>query len=86
MYTAEQIARIKWSCRRGMLELDTMIMPFFEQRFHDLPEEKQKAFEQLLDAPDPQLFRWLMRQERSDDLSVAQIADDIIQHNLSKFN
>lgn len=28
MYTAEQKARIKWACRRGMLELDVVIMPF----------------------------------------------------------
>ena len=31
MYTAEEKARIKWACRRGMLELDVVIMPFFEE-------------------------------------------------------
>ncbi|MDW1501747.1 succinate dehydrogenase assembly factor 2, partial [Vibrio sp. YT-19(2023)] len=27
MYTPEEKARIKWACRRGMLELDVVIMP-----------------------------------------------------------
>ncbi|MDW2105670.1 succinate dehydrogenase assembly factor 2 family protein, partial [Vibrio sp. 1580] len=26
MYTPEEKARIKWACRRGMLELDVVIM------------------------------------------------------------
>ncbi len=30
MYTAEEKARIKWACRRGMLELDVVIMPFLK--------------------------------------------------------
>ncbi|BCI75286.1 FAD assembly factor SdhE [Vibrio cholerae] len=41
MYTAEQKARIKWACRRGMLELDVVIMPFFEECFDSLTESSR---------------------------------------------
>lgn len=36
--------RIEWDCRRGMLELDKVIMPFFQQHFDQLPTEKRKYF------------------------------------------
>lgn len=30
MYTTEEKARIRWACRRGMLELDVVVMPFLK--------------------------------------------------------
>ncbi|MCV5902066.1 succinate dehydrogenase assembly factor 2, partial [Escherichia coli] len=42
MYTPEEKARIKWACRRGMLELDVVIMPFFEECFDALNEQEQR--------------------------------------------
>ena len=50
MYTAEQKARIKWGCRRGMLELDVVIMPFFEECFDSLQEQEQREFVSLLEC------------------------------------
>ena len=40
MLSAEDKARVKWACRRGMLELDVIIMPFFEECFDALPLEE----------------------------------------------
>lgn len=30
MLSADDKARVKWACRRGMLELDVIIMPFLK--------------------------------------------------------
>lgn len=54
--------RIEWDCRRGMRELDKMIMPFYQQHFDTLSEAQQQTFVELLSYSDPELFRWLMRQ------------------------
>ena len=35
MLVAAERARVKWACRRGMLELDVLVMPFFEECFDD---------------------------------------------------
>ncbi|QGM80001.1 succinate dehydrogenase assembly factor 2 [Otariodibacter oris] len=54
--------KIEWECRRGMRELDKMIMPFYQQYFDDLNEEEQKTFVEMLSYSDPELFRWFMHQ------------------------
>ncbi|MCA2015969.1 succinate dehydrogenase assembly factor 2 [Vibrio tritonius] len=84
MYTTEEKARIKWACRRGMLELDVVIMPFFEECFDNLSETEQQNFVSLLECDDPDLFKWVMRHGRSENLSHAAMVDKIVAYNLSK--
>ena len=36
--------RIEWDCRRGMLELDKIIMPFYKAHFDQLTDNKKKIF------------------------------------------
>ncbi len=84
LYTPEEKARIKWACRRGMLELDVVIMPFFEECFEELQEEEQREFVALLECDDPDLFTWIMGHGRSDNLAHASMIDKIVAHNLSK--
>lgn len=54
--------RIEWQCRRGMRELDKLIMPFYQQYFDELSETEQATFVEMLNYTDPELFRWLMNQ------------------------
>ena len=49
-------ARIRWACRRGMLELDVLFMPFVEDAFDSLSVEQQAIFQRLLTEEDPDLF------------------------------
>ena len=44
--------RIEWDCRRGMLELDKVIMPFYKQHFEQLSEHKKAIFVRLLACSD----------------------------------
>lgn len=55
---------IGWRCRRGMLELDLLLQPFFENSFRNLPPEEQKRFIEFLDSPDPDLYSWLLGYEQ----------------------
>ncbi|GLO59898.1 hypothetical protein MACH09_04060 [Vibrio sp. MACH09] len=84
MYSKEDKARIKWACRRGMLELDVVIMPFFEECFDDLTEMEQQDFVALLECDDPDLFMWVMQHGRSKESNLAEMVDKIVAHNLSK--
>ncbi|CZF83695.1 Antitoxin CptB [Grimontia celer] len=84
MLGAEDKARIKWACRRGMLELDVIIMPFFEECFDTLTEEEKHHFVALLECDDPDLFTWLMGHGRSDKPELAAMIDKIVEHNRSK--
>lgn len=84
MFTPEEQARIKWACRRGMLELDVVIMPFYEECFESLSEQEQKDFVALLECDDPDLFNWVMQHGRSEDEKLAAMIDKIVAHNRSK--
>ena len=56
----ENLAKLRWSCRRGMLELDLLLNRFLERKFLALTEEEQVVFTALLKSTDQELFAWLM--------------------------
>lgn len=74
-------ARIHWACRRGMKELDILIMPFFENEYDNLNPEDQLAFVKLLEFQDPQLFSWLMNQGQPEDQGLLRIIKLIQKRN-----
>jgi len=48
--------RIRWRCRRGLLELDLVLAGFLERRFDGLGDEERRLFDELLDQPDNDLL------------------------------
>jgi len=72
--------RIRWACRRGMLELDIILLPFFEARFKQLSENEQTSFVCLLEYPDPDLYAWLLQSQTPDDTELSKIVEIIRQH------
>ncbi|MCW5621517.1 MAG: succinate dehydrogenase assembly factor 2 [Burkholderiales bacterium] len=48
--------RIRWHCRRGLLELDLVLARFLEQRLGELSEAERHAFERLLQCSDNDLW------------------------------
>lgn len=69
--------RIEWDCRRGMLELDKVIMPFYQQFFEQLSESQKEAFIRLLSCSDLELFSWFFNRKQSDDPQLQQMVDYI---------
>lgn len=60
-------ARLRWRCRRGLLELDLLLEAFLHEGYADLAPDEAAAFEALLGLPDPQLLRYLLGLESPDD-------------------
>ncbi len=58
-----ELDRIRWQCRRGMLELDLVLNRFIEQDLAGLTPAELETFRQLLEEPDPWLLAWVMEQE-----------------------
>jgi len=52
--------RIRWRCRRGMRELDVLLEGYLAQRFEHAPAPEQRAFVQLLECEDPDIWAWLL--------------------------
>ncbi len=48
--------RLRWQCRRGMLELDTLLLAFLDTGYPFLPPAHQHAFAELLELDDMTLW------------------------------
>jgi len=48
--------KILWQCRRGLWELDQILLPFVENDFENLKKEDQLLFQKLLQYEDIELF------------------------------
>ena len=53
---AHRLARVRWRCRRGMLENDLILARFLDRRGNDLTEPEVAALDRLLDLPDNDLW------------------------------
>lgn len=69
--------RIEWDCRRGMLELDKVIMPFYKQHFEQLSETQKAVFIRLLACSDLQLFSWFFNRITAPDLELQKMITHI---------
>ena len=69
--------RLRWQCRRGMLELDLMLETFVEKCYADLPIKTKHAFHQLLKCQDQFLLDYLMGQDVPTDKDVADVAKQV---------
>ena len=48
--------KILWQCRRGLWELDQILLPFVENDFENLKKVDQLLFQKLLQYEDIELF------------------------------
>ena len=51
-----ELNRLRWRCRRGMLENDLILERFLARRGDDLTEDEVAALDRLLDLPDGDLW------------------------------
>ncbi|MBS98382.1 MAG: succinate dehydrogenase assembly factor 2 [Oceanospirillaceae bacterium] len=79
MYSEEDIRRLAWQSRRGMLELDVLFVPFVEEAFRDLEPDDQDRFVKLLECEDQDLFIWFMQRDTPKDPDLARIVDIILK-------
>lgn len=70
--------RLRWACRRGMLELDVLLAPFVEQGYDALALQQQQDFERLLACDDPDLFAWFMGHAKSTDPALQGLVELIL--------
>lgn len=78
MFTKKRVSRLKWACRRGMLELDVLLMPFVDEAFEYLSDHEKIIFERLLTCDDPDLYAWFMGHQKCDDQELKSMIQTIL--------
>lgn len=70
--------RVRWHSRRGMLELDVLLLPFSEQAYDSLNETDKELYRRLLAYEDPDLFGWFMEHRVSDDAEIMRMVQMVL--------
>lgn len=58
------LQRLRWQCRRGMLELDLVLQAFLDKNYLNLAPGDQELFERLLTYSDQDLYSYLIKRQR----------------------
>ena len=74
------INRLRWASRRGMLELDLVLMPFLENVYPQLPQEDKERYWALMDCQDQDMFGWFIHSKEPEDAEIRKIVDIIRSH------
>jgi len=77
---ATRLARLRWRCRRGMRELDVLLLRYLERELPLAEAATQEAFEALLSAQDPEIVDLLAGRIVTDDPRL----NDVIQRLLAQ--
>lgn len=77
--------RLRWACRRGMLELDVLLSNFLNEAYSHLETKDKQLFCDLLQSPDPELFAWLMGNEDPNEAGLLKIIGIMRHHAKARF-
>jgi antitoxin CptB len=77
MLTEIEYKKLAWHSRRGMRELDLLLLPFVEAVLPGLPSERQSLYRRLLEEEDQDLFCWLVLREPAPDSDLQSLVDQI---------
>lgn len=72
---------IFWHSRRGMLELDLLLVPFATEVFESLSYQDQLLYSDFLEEEDQDLFVWLMGRSAPAQQRFNSIIKQILAHS-----
>jgi len=62
-----QRSRLIWRCRRGIREMDILLLDYLEAHYDDASAEEQNTFEELLKETDLDILSWIMQKTSPDE-------------------
>lgn len=79
-----ELNRLFWHSRRGMLELDELLVPFVREAYTELAADDQARYEKLLGCEDQDMFAWFMRRSQPDDADLQRIIGLVLEHSRTR--
>jgi antitoxin CptB len=58
--TDVELGKLQWRCRRGMKELDFLLLRYLRERHPDAASDERAAFAEFLELPDPDIASYLL--------------------------
>jgi len=72
-----ELSRLRWQCRRGMLELDLFLESFMDKAYMQLTDKQKQDFSNLLETPDQMLLDYLMGRVIPYDKDIADVTKQV---------
>ena len=70
--------KILWQCRRGLWELDAILVPFVEANFDDLNVINQDLFRELVSFEDVEVFDLLVNKKEPKEEKMKLLVNIIL--------
>jgi antitoxin CptB len=80
MIDQAHLNRLFWHSRRGMRELDLLLVPFVQEAYTALEPADQLRYEAFLKLEDQDMFNLLMQQVEATEPDLARIIGLILAH------
>ena len=81
MSTETELNRLFWHSRRGMLELDELLVPFVRDAYTGLYDGDTARYENLLTCAAQDIFGWFMRRNQPEDPDLQRIVEKILEYS-----
>jgi antitoxin CptB len=76
-----ETGRLAWQCRRGMKELDFLLVRYLRERYPEAASDERAAFAELLELPDPDIARYLLAGDVPPDPRRAALCRQLLKSN-----
>jgi antitoxin CptB len=73
--------KLEWQCRRGMKELDILLVRYVRERLPAASSDEHDAFVEFLELPDPELAGYLLAGDVPDDPRHAALCRALLRAN-----
>ena len=76
---AQQKKALAWQCRRGIKEIEVLLIPFLEEHYEQESREVREAFIKLLAEADLDLFEWFTHRDEPEDPQLTWIVNVVLE-------
>lgn len=70
--------QLRWRCRRGMRELDVLLLRYLDDDFPAAPASDRQAFEELLSWQDPDIVDLLAGRVTTEDPGLRHVVKRLL--------
>ena len=69
---------LRWRCRRGMRELDLLLVRYLDRDYPVAPPAERQAFVTLLSCQDPDILALLTGRAMAEDPAIAHVVQRLL--------
>jgi antitoxin CptB len=73
-----ELRKLAWRCRRGMKELDILLLRYLHRKLPGAPSAERLLFAEFLELPDPVIARYLIAGDIPEDERHACLCRELL--------